>query len=40
MTISEKSLEINFVRNFLHSYHFVRQGATLREEARGGWVLK
>jgi hypothetical protein len=37
MVLSEKTLEINFVRNFKHSSHFVWQGATLREEARGGW---
>lgn len=39
MVPSEKTLEINFVRNFRHSYHFVWQGATLRDEGRqdGGW---
>ncbi len=40
--VSEKTLEINFVRNFQHSYHFVWQGATLREEAGpgGGWDVR
>ncbi len=37
MQISEKTLEINFVRNFRYSSHLVWQGATLRQEARSGW---
>lgn len=39
MVLSEKTLEINFVRNFRHSSHFIWQGATLRDEGRlgGGW---
>jgi hypothetical protein len=40
MVLSEKTLEINFVRNFKHSQHFIWQGATLREEAHGGWDVK
>ena len=39
MVLSEKTLEVNFARNFRHSHHFVWQGATLREEAKGGWDL-
>ena len=40
MTLSEKTLEINFVRNFRHSHHFVWQGATLRDEAYHGWDVR
>jgi hypothetical protein len=37
---SEKTLEINYVRNYEHRHHLVWQGATLREEKYGGWDVK
>ncbi len=40
MQLSEKTLEINFVRNFRHPHHLIWQGATLREEANCGWDVK
>jgi hypothetical protein len=37
---SEKTLEINYVRNYLYNQHFVWQGATLIDEGTNGWDVK